>query len=258
MKILNKISNTKLIINIVVLILIYFFSFHIFPKLGFYNKLDYTGIKSNARDIFFYTQSVNINEDEILKRQDHFLKQYFYYLSKNSDLMSNAPCPRELLINNLRNVQIYNDNFLDFLDEDIKFNVRFSFYKFFGSSEKLDISKCFDYIFKENLNKYFLLYRAKLTRNLEYQNEFLKKIKIEDKKIISQMRINERAIEIIKSTNFFIDPNSNYSPTQQKDKSATKILSFIICLLIVLYINIIFNKLYKKKISRFIKKYIFN
>jgi hypothetical protein len=57
MIILNKIKNTKLIINIVVLSLIYFFSFYIFPKLGFYNKLDYVNIKTNAHKVFTLTNS---------------------------------------------------------------------------------------------------------------------------------------------------------------------------------------------------------
>ena len=259
MKISNKINNTKLIINLVALILIYFFSFHIFPKLNIYNKIDYTGIKTNARSIFFFTQAATVvDEIEIVKLQDHFLKQYFYYLDKNKDLISNAPCPKELLVNNLRNIQIYNDNILNYLEDDIKFNVRFSFYRFFGSSEKLDINKCFNYIFKENLNKYFILYRGKLLNNLEFQNKFLKKMKTTDEKIISQIRINEQTIEMVKNSNFFIDPNSNYLPIQQKDKSASKILTFILCLIIVLSINICFNKLHRKQISRFIKKFIFN
>jgi hypothetical protein len=255
-KILNKINNTKLIINIVVLILIYFFSFHIFPKLGFYNKLDFIGIKTNARAIFFQTQ---YKSDEIyLERQNNFLKQYFYYLDNNKNLISNAPCPRELLVNNLRNIQIYNDNILNVLDNDLKFNVRFSFYKFFGSSEKLDISKCFDYIFKENLNKYFILYRVKLIENLEFSVKYLKKMKIKNEIIVTEIKLNEHAIETIKSYNFFIDPNLNYSPIQQNDKIASKILTFILCLLIVVFINIFFNKLYRKQISRFIKRFIFN
>ena len=56
--------------------------------------------------------------------------------------------------NTLRNIQIYNDDFAyDFLGDKTKFNVRFSFYKFSRFLEKIDMkdmTKCFDYIFREN------------------------------------------------------------------------------------------------------------
>jgi hypothetical protein len=262
MKISNKIYNAKLIINIIILILIYYFSFHIFPKLSFYNKLDYIGIASNARGIFFIPpiqgsnfDRYNTDELQYAKQQEQFLKQYFYYLNKNSDLITNAPCPRELLVNNLRNIQLYNDANLNFLEDGLKFNVRFSFYNFFNSSKKLDINKCFDYIFKENLNKYFILYRDKILKNLQDQNEFLKKIEVNDQ-IKLLIEINEQTIVIIKNYNFFIDPNINYSPKQEEDKSWPKIIAFIISLLIVVSINIGFKQLKRKQTLKLINKFM--
>jgi len=259
----NKVKHTKLIINIVVLILIYFFSFHIFPKLSLYNKLEYKGIVVN--EFFINTLSLTNNNkfigNSLVDQRDlnftksEFLNQYFYYLINNNNLISNAPCPKELMVNNLRNIQIFNDGIIDFFENNLKFNVRFSFYNFFNSSKKLDINKCFDYIFKENLNKYFILYRDKILKNLQDQNEFLKKIEVNDQ-IKLLIEINEQTIVIIKNYNFFIDPNINYSPKQEEDKSWPKIIAFIISLLIVVSINIGFKQLKRKQTLKLINKFM--
>ncbi len=216
-KILNKVNNAKVLINIVVLILIYFFSFNLYPNLGFYNKLEYKGIKTEAFNFFSNNHNKYSNveivlheEPEFLEEQDLFLKKYFSYLTKNKDLVSNAPCPKELLVNNLRNIQIYNDSILDSFQAELKFNVRFSFYKFFSSSEKLNINKCFDYIFKENLNKFFILYRDALIKKLQYKINDLNKINFDVEQVNVGIEINKKILEKLKSFNFFIDPNTNY------------------------------------------------
>lgn len=180
MIIYNKIKNTKLIINIVILILIYFFSFHIFPKLSFYNKLEYRKILVNNNYLNILTlintkkhvDTIFADNEELNHEKSKFLNQYFSYLIKNNNLISNAPCPNELMVNNLRNIQFFNED-ANFIDNSLEFNVRFSFYKYFWSSEKLDMDKCFDYIFKENLNKYFLLNRKKLIEKIEDNIKFI-------------------------------------------------------------------------------------
>jgi hypothetical protein len=260
-KILNKIIHTKVLINIVVLILIYYFSFHMYPKLGFYNTLEYKGIKTKAFSFYsdlhlsYYDHEIRVSDEpEFLKEQELFLKKYFYYFTQNKDLVSNAPCPKELLVNNLRNIQIINDKNFVFQD-DLKFNVRFSFYKYFSSS-KLDIDKCFDYIFKENLNKYFILYRDKLIEKIRYKTDYLSKIELDYDEIKFRVIISEKKIEILKNYNFFINPNVNYLPEQLEDKSWPKIIAFAICLLLFIFISTGYQKLNRKKFSKFINKFM--
>jgi hypothetical protein len=74
-KILNKINNAKVLINIVVLILIYFFSFHLYPNLGFYNKLEYKGIKTEAFNFFSNNHNNYLNPELVLDEEPEFLKE---------------------------------------------------------------------------------------------------------------------------------------------------------------------------------------
>jgi hypothetical protein len=264
MIILDKIKNTKLIINIVVLSLIYFFSFYIFPKLGFYNKLDYVRIETNAQKIFIpfivieSDFSFHKNEEKILSDQNKFFKNYFIYLNRNKNLISDAPCPRELMVNDLRNIQIYYNDNSNYIDKDFIFNVRFIFYKFFGSSDKIDINKCFDYIFKENLNKYFLLYRDKYIEDANFKISLLKNLNNSNDEITIKIKTFENALELLKTLSFYVDPNVSYTPVQKKANETSKFLAFIICFLIVIFINVMHSDsaLYKKKISKFINKFI--
>lgn len=258
MRISDKIKISKIIINLVVLIFIYVFSFHIFPKLGTYNQIDYTGVKTNSKKIFapMYINDTSFNTSEsriilISKQKDEFLNSYMRYLKKNQDLIANAPCPSELVANNLYNIQIYNNKDIDFLNDDNNygFNVRFSFFYFFRSLEKVDINKCFNYFFRENINKYFLLYREKTIEDLE--NEII------SLKVLNNFnKINnyENLIKIIKANNFFIEPDVRYAVVQKNNKTTSKIVIFFICLLIVVSINIMYKKLNKKQISKFINK----
>ena len=180
-----KIKNKKIIINIVVLILIFFFSFHIYPKINVYNKFDYKGIKTSPEYIMIIEDKYKYSNVELILRQDietlstkksQLLKGYMKYLESKPNIIADAPCPNELMANNLRNIQIYFEDNM-YLDENYKkFNVRFNFYKFFKNSDKLEINKCFDYIFKENLNKYYLMYRNEVTRILEEENNFKKNL----------------------------------------------------------------------------------
>jgi hypothetical protein len=258
----SRVKSTKIIINIVALVLVYFFSFHIFPKLGIYNKLDYIDIKTNGRDIFYLDDYFYSNRKRakfadkkkyLIQEQNKFLRQYLDYFSLNSNLIANAPCPAELMTNNLRNIQVYTNYYIDPLDDDVKFNVRFTFYKLFKFTDKLNIDKCFDYIFKENLNKYFLSYRNKLIANFNDEINLQKKLGIDNPTIETSTKL----IEKMKTYNLYIDPDVSYTVDKKNDETSTKIITLIICLLIVLSINISFNKLNKKLISKIIKIFIF-
>ena len=355
-----NIKNKKIIINIVALISIFFFSFHFYPKINFYNKFDYKGIKTFSHLIFFsskntadkdtliiYAENLNRRDPDFLSNNKiEFLDQYMKYLKTKPNIIADAPCPNELKANNLRNVQIYfeNENY-NSLDENDKksneFNVRFNFYKFSKNSGNLEINKCFDYIFKENLNKYYLIYRnltiqliedqlnlrkesflfanennlaeknyiltsnlikdielgkivfvklfenneieatytngtnvlayfpdkslliSKLSsKNVDYSHvyqiskstDIIKKRIYED--VLKAEVLNENMISIMKKSNFFIDPNVNYTFEKQKDKNSSKIILFAISLLMLVSINIAYKKMNRKKISKFINQFI--
>jgi hypothetical protein len=182
----DKLKNKKIIINIVALILIFFFSFHFYPKINVYNKFDYKGIKTDPQFIIIIDNNTkSYSNTEILFKQDpeslmgkktQFLKEYMKYLESKPNIIADAPCPNELMENNLRNVQIYFDDNM-YLDENYKkFNVRFNFFKFSKNSDNLEINKCFDYIFKENLNKYYLIYLEGIIRILNEQHNLKKQL----------------------------------------------------------------------------------
>jgi hypothetical protein len=278
MRITDKIKISKIIINLVVLILIYVFSFHIFPILGTYTKVDFIGIKTNsdALNSLIYDKELSYleNKDELItKKKNQFLTSYMHYLKKEQDLIAKAPCPSELLANSLYNIQIYNnkDKDIDFLNSDIKysFNVRFSFFPVFRSLDKLDINKCFEYFFKENINKYFLLYRDKTindykdkikTLEIFYNSKDRQALAVTpinvpiDQDILIRINYYENLIKIIIANNFLIGPDVSYTISQQNNKNASKTINFFICLLIVVSINIIYKKFDKKKISKFFNK----
>lgn len=277
----DKVRIKIIIINIIILIFVYFFSFHLSERLFFYNKFDYKEINTNAKSTIVYMKydfqapSAVINKKNLQHETDIFLDLYFNYLKKNPHIISEAPCPSELMINNLRNIQIYKSNKNDdFLENPYKFNVRFNFYKFSESTGKLNMNKCFDYIFKENLNKYYLLYRDKIIENINDEIIILEKIyNIDDLQILDlksstfplnnendktpikkKIKDYKNLIKIIKMNNFFIDPDASYTVVKQNPVSSTKIVIFVTCLLIVVSINILINKLNRKQVAKFINK----
>jgi hypothetical protein len=144
-----------------------------------------------------------------------------------------------------------------------KFNVRFSFYKSFKNSNKLEINKCFDYIFKENLNKYYLLYRNNqiemLTNQFNITDEFFnfEFLTGEIKELyLKEKFFSENVIRLLKNNNFFVDPNITYAFEEQRDKNLNQILVFAISLLIIVFINIGYEKLNRKQVSKFINEFI--
>jgi|688.fasta_scaffold239679_2 hypothetical protein len=290
------ISKKNIIINIIALILIIFFSFHIFPKFGTYNKLDYKQIKVNV--INTHLPYINLNfssllqkEELLLREKDKFLLEYINFLKKNPNFIVDAPCPSELLTNDLRNIQIYNDESNDGISNFEKFNVSFRFYNFTISDEKLDLNRCFNYIFIEAINRYYLIYREQKTKllenelrfiqNLEKNNETQKKDFFKDQvkyfpnnlendiSTIAKFLTSNNEFrfkieyyislldEIKNGDDFFIDPNLSYvAPELRKDKNLYKTIIFIICLMILVSINIGYRKLNRKQVSKFINKFV--
>jgi hypothetical protein len=165
--------NATLILNIAIFILIYFFSFHFYPKLNSNNKYDYPYIKTNIKEIFelewIVSNSTTTKTEYAKKKLDKFLLKFLSHLNNSPDLLKTAPCPQELFKNNLRNIQIYKvpEDLSDFYNLD-HFNIRFTVNRFQKSSiEKFDIDKCFNFLFVETLNKFYLVERDFLIQELE-------------------------------------------------------------------------------------------
>jgi hypothetical protein len=150
-----KLKYKIIILNIFVLISVYFFSFNIFPKIISNHQYNYQSIKINVKninEINFIIQKLQLGSDGyFINDNEKFLKEFTEQLSKSSIIAEKTPCPSELLRNKMRNINVY------FTEQNKKnFNVRFYANKFFGSSiDKFNMDLCFNYIFVDNLNKFY-------------------------------------------------------------------------------------------------------
>jgi len=173
-------KKATLTLYTVILILIYFFSFHIFPKLNSNNKYDYRHINTNAKEIFggdwALFHNSNSRNNHTKTKQYQFKIKFLSYLDNSPDIKKNAPCPSEIFENNLRNIQIYKNIKNDFEDFDYltEFNLRFIVNKFRKSSiEKSNIDRCFYFLFVETLNKFYLQERDLIIQELESQRKLV-------------------------------------------------------------------------------------
>ena len=95
-----------IIINFLALISVFYFSFYIYPSVSSRNKFDYKQIKTNAYEIYSPIWYFNINSGDnklyIEEKKKELLKKFIIYVSDSQNLKANAPCPKELVQNNLR------------------------------------------------------------------------------------------------------------------------------------------------------------
>ena len=262
MNIFYKKKKLPIILNFIVLILLFYFSFNIYPSLNYDNKVNYKNIETNS-DFFF--SSIWIAKRSSVDRQlyiefkkNEFLGQYITYLNSKPDIKAKAPCPDELVKNNLRNIQIYANNFEDPIIKRYHFNVRFNLSKFYFISNDLSkLDKCFYYFFVENLNNFFTLYRENLINELiiEYDYKVSMGYNYPDNFTLTQL---EKVKEFIYKVNFFVNPkvNNTHSYNLKKNITLNEIFLFLICLLILSIINISYYKLRNKKLSKIINEYI--
>jgi len=172
-----KLKYKIIILNIFVLISVYFFSFNIFPKITSNYQYNYQNIKINVKNIneinlsiASLVQKLQLGSDGyFINDNEKFLNEFTEQLSKSSIIPEKTPCPSELLRNQMRNINVY------FTEQNKKnFNVRFYTNKFFGSSiDEFNMDLCFNYIFVENLNKFYNKKFKDYIDNLEENYFFL-------------------------------------------------------------------------------------
>jgi hypothetical protein len=261
---MNIFSKKKLPItlNFFLLILVFYFSFYIYPSLNYDTKVHYKNIETNS-DIFFTSAWVasrsGVDRQSYIElKKNDFLTKFIIYLNSEPNIKTKAPCPNELIKNNLRNIQIYPNLSGNPLTSIHVFNVRFNLNKLnFYNQDLSKLDQCFYYFFVENLNKFFILYRENLINDLtnQYNYKSLMGYNYPDNFTLTELK---KIKEFINKINFFINPNANYSHSNSKilkqNTNLSEILFFLICSLIILIINII--RCYKKKFSKIINDFI--
>jgi hypothetical protein len=263
MNFFSKNTKLKIIVNFFLFILAYYFCFNIYPSLNADTKINYQKIETNS-DLFFSSVWIakrsSVNRQEYIEfKKNEFLTKYIDYLNSKPDIKTKAPCPSELIKNNLRNIQMYPNLFDDPILKNYQFNVRFNLSKFYLYSQndlsKLD--KCFNFFFVEQLNNYFIIYRQNLIDELkiEYDYKLFMGYNYPDNFTFDQfIKVNE----FINNVKFFVNPNTNYTHSVNLHTNITlnQIFLFLACLLIISILNFSYYKLGKKKLSKIINEFI--
>lgn len=262
MNIFSKKKILLIIVNFFTLILLFYFSFNIYPSLNYDTKVNYKKIETNS-DVFF--SSVWIAKRSIADRQsfiefkkNEFLTKFIDYLNSKPNIKEKAPCPNELVKNNLRNIQIYPSYLDDPIAKTYEFNVRFNLSKFNLYNQDLSkLDQCFYYFFVENLNKFFILYRENLMDELKIEYDYKSSMGYNYPDNFTSVQL-KKINEFITTVNFFVDPKVNYSHSQniRNNLGLNEIFVFLICLLILWIINISYFKLWNKKLSKTINEFI--
>jgi hypothetical protein len=261
MNFFSKNTKLKIIVNFFLFILAYYFCFNIYPSLNADTKINYQKIETNS-DVFF--SSVWIAKRSGVDRQSYiefkkneFLTKFIDYLNSKEDIKKKAPCPDELVKNNLRNIQIYPSHLDDPIAKTYEFNVRFNLSKFNLYNQDLSkLDQCFNYFFVENMNKFFILYRKNLIDELKIEYDYKSSMGYNYPYNFTQDQL-KKVNEFINTVNFFVNPKANYSHSQnfRKNLGLNEIFVFLICLLILCIINISFYKSSYKKLSKIINEF---
>jgi hypothetical protein len=206
----------KIIFNVLILIFIYFFSFNIFPNLMSSDQYNYKKISIHEKNI--NAVSTLIESSEPFKNKEfywvrdkssnynQFLNEFIEDLSKDPILLKNIHCPSEVLKNNMRNIYIYFER-----NNKNIFNVRFYVNRIFNSRlDETNIDKCFNFIFVENLNKFYYKKFEEFINKLEYlyESSNLEKEKFNNINILELTysdfikKIKEKNINLVKLKNF--------------------------------------------------------
>jgi hypothetical protein len=239
-----------IILNIFFVIIIFFLSLNFSKKLPFVSTYEYTNIRVNPLVSEFLILRRNILKDDsvfFLYTLENFITEYIEYLNANKNLRALAPCPSEVLGSDLRNIQMYKISKNRY---EQKFNVRIKNNNFYKNNFNMD--KCFNYIFVENLNEYFLKSIQNDNKIIEKQISLLKKLN-EKNKIIDYNNVDQiEKLELIlrlssELKNYIID----YS-VSNNNKNNTVYL-FLVLLLVSATLQIMYFKFKKLNIKNILK-----
>lgn len=240
-----------IILNIFFVIIIFFLTLNFSKKLPFVSTYEYTNIRVDPLVSEFLILRRNILKDDsyfLFYNLENFITEYIEYLNANKNLHALAPCPSEVLGSDFRNIQIYKISKNKY---EQKFNVRIKNNNFYKNNFNMD--KCFNYIFVENFNEYFLRSIQIDTKIIKKQIFFLKKLN-EKNKIIDYKTVDEiEKLELIlrlnsELKNYIID---NYS--HSNDNKNNTVYLFLVLLLVSATLQIMYFKFKKLNIKNILK-----
>ena len=250
--VINKFLKNKKIIylNLFFVISLYVISFFLRPNLIIQNKYSYINIPINPKSSVtkFILDKKDVEEIEI----GNLINRFMGSLINEKPLSIIDNCPEKITYENFRDIIFYKLNEYNFSIDII------------SNSPKESIQKCFETIFIEEFNKFYLneikkkikIYSDINNINQEYLNTFNNKN--DNSKIIYEYNYNIQtrtlAINFLENFNFIVDPNIKYQPTFKKNE-ISYVLIYLVLVLIFFSFQIIYfviKELYKyKKINIF-------
>jgi hypothetical protein len=250
--VINKFLKNKKIIylNLFFVISLYVISFFLRPNLIIQNKYSYINIPINPETLVakFILDKKDVEEIEI----GTLINSFMGSLINKKPLSIIDNCPKKITYENFRDIIFYKLNENNFSIDII------------NNSPKESIQKCFETIFIEEFNKFYLneikkkikIYSDINNINQQYLNTFNNKN--DNSKIIYEYNYNIQtrtlAINFLKNFNFIVDPNIKYQPTIKKNE-ISYVLIYLVLVLIFFSFQIIYfviKELYKyKKINIF-------
>jgi len=244
-------KNKKIIyLNLFFVISLYVISFFLRPNLIIQNKYSYINIPINPETLVakFILDKKDVEEIEI----GTLINSFMGSLINKKPLSIIDNCPKKITYENFRDIIFYKLNENNFSIDII------------NNSPKESIQKCFETIFIEEFNKFYLneikkkikIYSDINNINQQYLNTFNNKN--DNSKIIYEYNYNIQtrtlAINFLKNFNFIVDPNIKYQPTIKKNE-ISYVLIYLVLVLIFFSFQIIYfviKELYKyKKINIF-------
>jgi hypothetical protein len=249
----GKNFNLKKIIifNIFFVIIIFFLSLFFSKKLPFVRTYEYTDIRINplVSEFLIFQRNILKNDHYFSSYTlEKFITEYIEYFNSNKNLHALAPCPSEVLGSDLRNIQIYKIIKGRF---NQKFNVRIKNNNFYKNNFNID--KCFNYIFIENFNEYFLKSIQHDNKIIETHISLLKKLYRNNKIIDYEVDDQIEKLELIlglssKLKNYTIDNYSN-----SNDNKNNTVYIFLVLLLVSATLQIMYFKFKKLNIKNILK-----
>jgi hypothetical protein len=241
---LHKLITKKLIyFNLTIIISLFFISFFFKPNLT--TKIDYTfnEISINQKLLIFNETisetmlSEKFIENVTTTKLNDFIYRYLQYLTdtKNESVYKN--CPTEITKGYFRNVRIYKiGRFQDTFTVEIN-------YDSLSTSAEEEIKKCFQVIFIEQLNKYYLenLEIVKIITNNIIEKKKLQYHSLNSLSDLKKSKLEDRisAMNFMNDIKYFVSPQSENKPIITK-----KSISYLMFYLIIIFLFFIIQIFY--------------
>lgn len=253
---LNNLIKKKLIyFNLFIIIFLFFISFFFKPNLNLTVKYRFNNIVVNDK-LNIFNEILNesiISDTELLKKLHYkglekIVSNYFQYIVDENNERVYKNCPTEITETYFKDVRIYK---VDRFDE--KFSVEIQYNSLLSSAED-EIKKCFEVIFYEQFNIYYLENLEKIKRYIS-DLVALNRHSVENKnnkdsfsdKIMAK-RIN--TLEYLDGIKYLVSFKSEIKPVIIKN-SVSYIIFYLATILFFFIVQMIYiiNKIFKKKVK---------